>query len=43
MAVCAAASPGTGQMVRVGPEAVERALAEPHLRPMQIAGFASSR
>lgn len=31
---------GTGLMVRVGPEAMEQALAEPHVRPMQISGRA---
>lgn len=29
---------GTALMVRVGPEARERALAQPHVRPMEFAG-----
>jgi hypothetical protein len=31
---------GTALMVRVGPEARERALAQPHVRPMKFAGRA---
>ena len=29
---------GTDLMVRVGPEALEQALAQPHVRPMEIGG-----
>jgi TfoX/Sxy family transcriptional regulator of competence genes len=29
---------GAGLMVRVGPDGYERALAEPHVRPMEFAG-----
>lgn len=35
--MCCGAS-GAALMVRVGPEAYERTLAQPHVRPMEIAG-----